>query len=114
MNKIQIRFTDFLPISGKISIGQTDKNLLPLFVGDTISREDGERFVIGYRYGAIALIPFFGMHTLGTSDYKQFEKKDERTLIEGKFVIVGFDNEDFFTENSELLKGDVMSVVTPQ
>jgi len=114
MNKLQVRFSDFILINGKIPIGETDKNMMPLFVGDTVRRDDGEKFVVGYRYGGIALIPMFGMHTIGTSDYTQFEKLNEFTVIQGKFIIVGYDTEPFFTENSELLKGDVLSVIIPQ
>lgn len=79
MNKIQIDFTDGIPLTGKVSISEKDSQGKELFVGDTIVDNRGEKYVIGYRYGKITLIPPQGIHTVTVKDYSGYEKVNEIT-----------------------------------
>ena len=103
MNKIQIDFTDALPLNNKISINTKDKNGVELFIGDTLKDNRDERYFIGYRYGNISLIPPFGMHTLRVTNYNNYIKVNEICAVMGKYLIIGYDNEEFFEIHKELL-----------
>ena len=112
MNKIQIDFTDGIPLTKKVSISEKDSQGKELFIGDTIIDNCGEKYVIGYRYGDISLIPPFGMHTLCVKDYSDYNKVNEMTCIMGKYLIVGHDNEAFFKDNSdELDKIEITNII---
>jgi len=118
MNKLQINFTDGLRLLNKIPVG-TDKNGSTISICDTVVRDDGEKFVIGYRYGSISLIPFFGMHTLGfhedTKSLDRYTKcENEVSVVQGKFLIIGYDNEAFFKENAAHLDCVEISNIIPQ
>jgi len=103
MKKIQIDFIDGIPLTKKIKINGTDKNGEQLFIGQTIVDKYGEKYVIGYRYGNVCLVPPFGMHTVGVTSYERYTLTNEMTCVMGKYLIIGYDNEDFFKENSEVL-----------
>jgi hypothetical protein len=113
-NKLQIDFADAIPLTGKISINQKDSEGNDLFIGDTIVDESQEKHVIGYRYGTIDLIPMFGIHTMCVSNYSEYTKTNEMTVIAGKYLIIGCDNEEFFEKNKEVLKSIEITNTIPQ
>lgn len=102
MNKIQIDFSDAIPLTGKISISEKDSEGEELFIGDTVTDNRNEKYVIGYRYGSISLIPLLGMHTLSITDYSDYKKVHEMTYVLDKYLIIGYDSEDFFTVNFDV------------
>ncbi len=114
MNKIQINFTDGIPLTGKISINENDSEGKPLFIGDTLQDERNEKYVIGYRYGDISLIPPFGIHTSCIKDYSKYTKINEMTCVMGKYLIIGYDNESFFKDNSKELAEIEITNTIPQ
>lgn len=113
-NKIQIDFTDGIPLAGKIPISEKDSEGKELFIGDTIVSGSGEKSVIGYRYGDVSLIPPQGMHTVTVKDYSGYKKVNEITCIMGKYLIIGYDNEPFFKVNSDELSKIEITNTIPQ
>ena len=114
MNKIQINFIDAIPLNGKISIKEEDKNSKELFIGDTVIDEKEETYVIGYRYGEVCLIPPQGMHTLMVKNYSSYSKTNQVIVIMGKYLIIGYNNEKFFEINKEELSKIEFTRVIPQ
>ena len=114
MNKIQIDFSDGIPLKDKIAIDKKDKTGAKLFIGDTIIDKRNERYIIGYCYGSIALIPPMGMHTLQVADYSKYTKLNKCAVIMGKYLIIGYDNEKFFADNSKVLKTIEITNTIPQ
>lgn len=114
MNKIQIDFTDSIPLNSKIAINETDNKGVDLYIGDTLIDERNNKYIIGYRYGDISLIPPFGMHTMCVKSYNRYTKLNEMTCVMGKYLIIGYDNEKFFADNEEELSKIKITKIIPQ
>ena len=108
MDKLQISFTDGIPLYDKIPIGSKDSNGLELFIGDTVLNTHGDVHVVGYRYGGVALVPTAGMHTVSTKDYTNYTKQEGSvTAVMGKFLLILMDEDPFYIEHQQLLEPSI-------
>lgn len=106
MAKVKISTIDFLPLSGKISIGKKDQDGKELFLGDTVTTGgDNPRmddYLVGYRYGDFVKLPMIPSCYMSLDDTTNLRKKNQITAAMQN-LIIGDKSEQFFVENKEIL-----------
>ena len=101
--KFKVTVIDFMPYYQKVSCGWEDSAGNKLFLGNVVNR-DGEKFLIGYRYGKYVLLPMAGIHYIGISNGSSLVKLNEITAVTDKWLIIGFTDETFFQVLQDLMK----------
>jgi hypothetical protein len=66
MEKIRINQMDFISQFRKNPIGKQDKNGEDLHYGDTVTQGNEDKYLVGYRYGSIQLVPMIPSFTMET------------------------------------------------
>jgi hypothetical protein len=99
-DKFSISVTDFMPEVGKIPINEKDSNSKNLFVGDIVQK-NGDKYMIGYRYGIFILKPAISICYLSIQDYSKVTKLDE-VWSTPDLLIVGLKTEPFYEKVKHL------------
>ena len=96
-DKFKVSVIDALEYHGKINSGHVDKDSTPLFVGDTILKND-RKYLIGYRYGKFVLLPMVSSIYMDITDTDHIVKTNEVTASTHQWLIIGYVSEPFFEE----------------
>ncbi len=94
MNKFAISVIDFIPQTGKFSIGEKDSTGQELCVGDIVEKAS-EKYMIAYRYGSFVLKPAMSICYILIKDYSEITKLNE-VWSTPDLLIVGFQSEPFY------------------
>ena len=110
MSKTKFRITciDMLPMHGQVKTYFNDEDGNPLCIGDTIERF-GQKFLVGYRYGVFALIPFYGGSYLSPAAGSKYKKLNEVTAVPEIWLVIGYTDDHFYKEFEGIKDIDIVS-----
>jgi hypothetical protein len=95
--KYRISINDFIPELGKHPIGFDDKNGEPLYLGDTVKDEKGQKYFVGYRYGSFMVKQPNTIHSFMPKTFERYEKITEVwAIFPGDWLVIGYADESLY------------------
>lgn len=99
--KFKVSVIDFMPFHKKIKVGEyEDKS--PAYLGDCVSHNGEENWLISYRYGniyikQIGMMAMIGQEEFKVGDFSRVEKTN--TFLAGNdWLIIGYKEEPMYKE----------------